>query len=43
MLFDLAADPEQLHNVYAAASEVDRAQLHERLHAELRCQGSSCA
>ena len=42
MLFDLSTDPEQLHNVYPTASEGVRAQLHERLHTELRCRGSSC-
>ena len=43
MLFDLMTDPEQLHNVYAHTPKGVREQLHERLHVELRCSGSSWA
>jgi hypothetical protein len=46
MLFDLADDPEQLHNVFAAQRlPPQRARLHElhaRLRAEVRCSGGRC-
>ena len=43
MLFDLSADPEQLHNVHAAAAhQATRDELRARLHEQLRCSGRTC-
>jgi hypothetical protein len=42
-LFDLAADPWELHNVAAVAGYSEaRAALHERLHRWYGCAGASC-
>ena len=41
-LFDLDADPWELHNVFSAASAEVKADLAARVEKLFRCQGASC-